>query len=70
MVKLHIIIKYHFCSSVTQSTVGTNEGILDKYTGSGKQKIEKQGVAPMFKPQKDMKWTQVCLLQQSICKVE
>lgn len=46
-----------FGSSVTQSTVGTNEGILDKYTGSGKQKIEKKGVAPMFKPQKDMKWT-------------
>ena len=44
-----------FGSSVTQSTVGTNEGILDKYTGSGKQKIAKQGVAPMFKPQKDMK---------------
>ena len=42
---------------VTQSTTGNNEGILDKYTGSGTQRIEKQGVAPMFKPQKDMNWT-------------
>lgn len=46
-----------FGSSVTQSTIGNNEGILDKYTGSGTQKIEKQGIAPLFKPQKDMNWT-------------
>ena len=46
-----------FGSSVTQSTSGNNESILDKYTGSGTQKIAKQGVAPLFKPQKDMNWT-------------
>jgi len=47
----------YFGSSVTQSTTGTNEGILDKYTGTGSQHITKQTQAPLFKPQKDMSWT-------------
>ena len=47
----------YFGSSVTQSTTGTNEGILDKYTGTGSQRIEKQGQAPLFKPEKNMNWT-------------
>ena len=34
--------QFFFGSSVTQSTTGNNEGILDKYTGSGTQRIEKQ----------------------------
>tara|TARA_B100000795_G_scaffold197213_1_gene151191 strand:+ start:912 stop:2666 length:1755 start_codon:yes stop_codon:yes gene_type:complete len=47
----------YFGSSVTQSTTGTNEGILDKYTGSGSQRQKKQSQAPLFKPQKNMNWT-------------
>ncbi len=47
----------YFGSSVTQSTGGTNEGLLDKYTGTGSQRIRKEGQAPLFKPQKDMNWT-------------
>ena len=42
----------YFGSSVTQSTTGNNESILDKYTGSGTQDIAKQGQAPLFKPKK------------------
>ena len=34
------------------------ENILDNYTGSGSQHIEKKVVAPFFKPQKDMHWGQ------------
>ena len=45
-----------FGSSVTQSTKGY-EGLLDSYSGAGSQKIEKVSQAPMFKPQKDMNWT-------------
>ena len=44
-----------FGSSVTQNTK-TNEGILDTYTGTGSQKIEKKAQAPLFKPQKNMQW--------------
>lgn len=47
----------YFGSSVTQSTTGSYESLLDKYTGTGTQRIEKQGQAPLFKPQKGMKWT-------------
>ena len=46
----------YFGSSVTQSTTGSHEGLLDKYTGSGSQHIAKQGQAPLFKPKKDMSW--------------
>ena len=46
-----------FGSSVTQSTSGSNEGLLDKYTGTGSQRIQKEGQAPLFKPQKNMNWT-------------
>ena len=46
----------YFGSSVTQSTTGSNEGLLDKYTGTGSQRIQKEGQAPLFKPQKDMNW--------------
>lgn len=47
----------YFGSSVTQSTTGNNESILDKYTGSGTQDIAKQGQAPLFKPKKNMNWS-------------
>ena len=47
----------YFGSSVTQSTTGNNEGLLDTYTGSGTQDIAKQGQAPLFKPQKNMNWS-------------
>jgi len=47
----------YFGSTVTQSTTGSNEGLLDKYTGTGSQRVEKQSIAPLFKPQKDMNWT-------------
>jgi hypothetical protein len=47
----------YFGSSVTQSTTGNNEGLLDKYTGSGSQHIAKQSQAPLFKPQKNMAWS-------------
>lgn len=47
----------YFGSSVTQSTTGSNEGLLDKYTGTGSQRIQKEGQAPLFKPQKDINWT-------------
>lgn len=46
----------YFGSSVTQSTTGSHEGLLDKYTGSGSQHIAKEGQAPLFKPKKDMSW--------------
>ena len=46
----------YFGSTVTQSTTGNNEGLLDKYTGSGSQHIAKQSQAPLFKPKKDMAW--------------
>ena len=47
----------YFGSSVTQSTTGNNESILDKYTGAGTQDIAKQGQAPLFKPKKNMNWS-------------
>ena len=47
----------YFGSSVTQSTTGNNEGLLDTYTGSGTQDIAKQGQAPLFKPEKNMNWS-------------
>ena len=44
-----------FGSSVTQSTSGGGyESLLDVYTGSGSQNIEKKEQAPMFKPQANM----------------
>ena len=44
-----------FGSTVTQSTSGGGyEGLLDVYTGSGSQNIEKRAQAPMFKPQANM----------------
>jgi len=47
----------YFGSSVTQSTSGTNESLLDRYTGTGSQRIRKEGQAPLFKPEKNMNWT-------------
>lgn len=47
----------YFGSSVTQSTTGNTESLLDSYTGAGTQKIQKEGQAPLFKPQKGMNWT-------------
>ena len=45
-----------FGSTVTQSTKGY-EGLLDSYTGAGSQTIQKEESAPLFKPKKDMNWT-------------
>ena len=51
----HNNIQPFFGSTVTQSTSGGGyEGLLDVYTGSGSQNIEKQAQAPMFKPQANM----------------
>ena len=44
-----------FGSKVTQGTGEKgHESILDLYTGSGSQQNKKEGIAPLFKPQKDM----------------
>ena len=41
-----------FGSKVTQSSdVKGYEGLLDIYTGSGNNSVEKQGIGPMFKPE-------------------
>lgn len=45
-----------FGSKVTQQTGGTYEGLLDVHTGSGSQQIKKEGIAPLFAPQKNMNW--------------
>ncbi len=42
-----------FGSNVTQNNKGY-ESILDNHTGGGSQHIEKQGMEPMFKPEKNM----------------
>jgi hypothetical protein len=53
----HNNMKPFFGSSVTQSTdSGSRDGLLDLYTGSGSQQVEKKAEAPFFKPQKDMQW--------------
>ena len=38
----------YFGSSVTQSTTGNTESLLDAYTGAGTQKIQKEGQAPLL----------------------
>ena len=54
----HNNMKPYFGSNVTQSTEsGNRDGILDLYTGTGSQQIQKKANAPFFKPQKDMQWT-------------
>ena len=54
----HNNMKPYFGSNVTQSTDSTSrDGILDLYTGTGSQQIEKKANAPFFKPQKNMQWT-------------
>ena len=46
-----------FGSKVTQGTGEKgHESILDLYTGSGSQQNKKEGIAPLFKPQKDMNY--------------
>ena len=46
-----------FGSKVTQGTGDKGyEGVLDLYTGSGSQQNKKEGIAPLFKPQKDMNY--------------
>jgi hypothetical protein len=47
-----------FGSSVKQSTGGfdKSEGILDRMTGAGSQKIKKGEIAPLFKPKPDIGW--------------
>jgi hypothetical protein len=53
----HNNMKPFFGSSVTQSTdAGSRDGLLDLYTGSGSQQIEKKSEAPFFKPEKNMQW--------------
>ncbi len=44
-----------FGSKITQQGVNQGyEGILDIYTGGGSQQVQKQGIAPLFKPQANM----------------
>jgi hypothetical protein len=45
-----------FGSKVTQQTQSQrgHEGLLDMYTGSGNLQKKKEGIAPLFKPQKNM----------------
>jgi hypothetical protein len=53
----HNNMKPYFGSNVTQTTEsGGRDGILDLYTGSGSQQIQKKANAPFFKPEKDMQW--------------
>jgi hypothetical protein len=53
----HNNMKPYFGSNVTQSTEsGGRDGILDLYTGTGSQQIQKKANAPFFKPEKDMQW--------------
>jgi hypothetical protein len=53
----HNNMKPFFGSSVTQSIdAGSRDGLLDLYTGSGSQQIEKKAEAPFFKPEKNMQW--------------
>ena len=54
----HNNMKPFFGSNVTQSTSDNrNESILDNYTGTGSQQIQKRESAPLFRPNKDMAWT-------------
>ena len=44
-----------FGSKVTQQSGGKGyEGLLDLYTGAGSQQNRKEGIAPMFKPEKNI----------------
>ena len=53
----HNNMKPFFGSNVTQTTdSNSRDGILDLYTGSGSQQIQKKASAPFFKPQKNMQW--------------
>mgnify|MGYP001357862731 CR=1 FL=1 len=53
----HNNMKPFFGSNVTQTTdSNSRDGILDLYTGSGSQQIQKKANAPFFKPQKNMQW--------------
>ncbi len=54
---MHNNMKPYFGSNVTQSTdPKKNEGILDNYTGSGRNEIKKKESAPLFKPNSNMSW--------------
>lgn len=48
----------YFGSNVTTANPNTsyNEGILDNYTGSGSQHIEKDAQAPLFTPSENLQW--------------
>jgi len=48
-----------FGSKVTQRTTGFNgnESVLDQLQGQGSQYVRKQAQAPLFKPQKNMEWS-------------
>jgi len=44
-----------FGSKVTQSSTDKGyEGVLDLYTGAGSQQNKKEGISPLFKPQRNM----------------
>ena len=44
-----------FGSKITQNNTGKGyESVLDLYTGSGSQQKQKEGIAPLFKPQANM----------------
>ena len=45
-----------FGSKVTQNIGNSYEGILDLHTGAGSQQQEKEGIAPMLAPEKNMSW--------------
>ena len=67
----HNNMKPFFGSNVTQTTDSkSRDGILDLYTGSGSQQIQKKANAPFFKPQKICNGLMVCLLHQILCKKE
>ena len=47
----------YFGSNVTTADSNTfNEGILDSYSGSGSQHIEKSAQAPLFSPNENLQW--------------
>ncbi len=53
----HNNMKPYFGSNVTQNTdSGSRDGLLDLYTGSGSQHMEKTASAPLFKPEKNLQW--------------
>jgi hypothetical protein len=53
----HNNMKPYFGSNVTQTTdAGSRDGILDLYTGTGSQHVQKKANAPFFKPEKNMQW--------------